>query len=69
MIVKVQRALMSTDGVDRVLIYNQDRSFVYEGGINEDLADILGDQPKAYYEATLGPNGLEIGEEVKAQPW
>ena len=69
MIVKVQRALVTSDGIARVLIYNRDRSFVYEGGVNEDLVDILGDQSKAYYEATFGPNGLEIGEEVESQPW
>ena len=69
MIVKVQRALLSTDGVDRVLIYNHDRSFVYEGGVNEDLKDVLAGRPKAYYEAVMTADGLEIGDEVEAQPW
>ena len=69
MIVKVQRALATTDGIDRVLIYDASRRFAYEGGINEDMVEALGNRPKAYFEAELVEGRLEIGEEVEAQPW
>ena len=69
MIVKVQVSLHSSDGVTRVLIYNQDRSFSYEGGINQDMVDTMGLRPKAFFEASMGPEGLEIGEEVPDPGW
>ncbi len=69
MIIKVQMALMSSDGVQRVLIYNHDKSFLYEGGVNEDMVTLMAGRPNAYFEADLGSEGLEIGDEVEEQPW
>jgi hypothetical protein len=69
MIVKVQVSLASSDGVTRVLIYNQSRSFTYEGGVNQDMVETMAGRAKAYFEADMGPGGLEIGDEVEGQDW
>lgn len=69
----------------RVLIYNEDESFMYEGGINRDLVEALqcdckltpdcpkcrgfGIRLKAFFEAKIKPDGLEIGDEVPPQDW
>jgi len=68
-IVKVQVSLASSDGVTRCLIYNKDRSFAYEGGLNEDMVKTMAGRPKAYFKATLGSEGLEIWEEMPEQDW
>jgi hypothetical protein len=68
-IVKVQVSLASSDGVTRVLIYNQNCTFEYEGGINEDMVETMAGRAKAYFEASMGPDGLEIGEELEDQSW
>lgn len=69
MIVKVQVSLASSDGVTRVLIYNEDKTFSYEGGVNPDMVEAMNGRPKAYFLASMGPGGLEIGDEVDEQPW
>lgn len=69
MIVKVQVSQFSSDGVTRCLIYNADRSFTYEGGLNQDMVDVMAGRPKAYFEAIMGSGGLEIGDEVTEQDW
>jgi hypothetical protein len=69
MIVKVQMSQFTSDGVSRVLIYNESKSFTYEGGVNEDMVETMAGRPKAYFEAEMGPEGLEIGAEVEAPDW
>lgn len=68
-IVKVQQSIVSSQPKPTVLIYNRDRSFQYEGGLNQDMIDTLAGRPKAYFEAHLERTGLVIGEEVEEQPW
>jgi hypothetical protein len=41
----------------------------YTGGLNEDMIDELKGRTLVYYEVTLGPEGLEIGDEVQGQTW
>lgn len=69
MIVKVQMSLASSDGVRRVLIYDRTRRFSYEGGVNEDVVEMMGGRAKAYFEAGIRNGNLEIGDEVEAQSW
>jgi hypothetical protein len=69
MIVKVQVSIVTTFPTPRVLVYNKDRSFTYEGGINADMIKVLAGRPKAYFKAKMTPEGLEIDEEVPAQDW
>jgi len=69
MIVKVQMSLFSSDGTPRCLIYNETRSFQYEGGVNEDMVETMDGRAKAFFEADMGPKGLEIGNEVTDPGW
>ena len=69
MIVKVQMSQFSSDGVPRVLIYNESKSFTYEGGVNVDMVETMAGRSKAYFEAEMGPEGLEIGDEVEDPGW
>jgi excinuclease UvrABC ATPase subunit len=40
-IVKLQMSLATSDDGRRVLVYNEDRSFTYEGGCNQDMIDSM----------------------------
>lgn len=72
-IVKVQQSLASSDGVKAVLIYNEDKSMLHESNTPEEiqpLLAVLGDEPKAYFEADLSPEGkLGIIARVEDQNW
>ena len=72
-IVKVQQSLSSSDGVKAVLIYNKDKSVMHESRdpeANKPLLDVLGDEPKAYFEADLSPEGkLGIIARIEDQNW
>lgn len=69
MIVKVQTSITTTGPTQRVLVYNEDRSILYEGGINEDMLETMKGRLKAYFEAEVTKDGLEIGDEVPPQDW
>lgn len=36
----------------------------YTGGMNADMLEAMGARKVAYFEAEMGPDGLEIGKEV-----
>lgn len=69
MIVKVQLSQATSDGIKRILLYNKDRSFTYEGVFGPDIADAMAGRPKAFFEASMGPGGLELGDEVPDPGW
>jgi len=69
MIVKLQRPLSSS--VAPVLIYNQDRRHQWFVQLSkQQLQALLGDDPKGYFEATVGDSGEPVlGRRVGEQPW
>lgn len=70
MIVKVQLSLQSSNGVAYMLIYNEDRSVMYETEATEEIKTLMEMRPKAYFEAELDDEKkLIIGKEVKHQKW
>lgn len=69
MIVKVQTSLWSTEPVQRFLLYNKERSLVLEGDVGDVVKLKLYGRYKAYFEARVTDDGLELGEEVAAQDW
>lgn len=79
LIVKVQQSLSSSDRVKRVLIYSEDKAVFYETDEREEtnpIAKLLGDRPKAYFEADLvdspyqkGEKSISLGKEVGDQDW
>lgn len=69
MILKVQVSLASSDGVTRVLVYNKDRSFTYQGGVNQDMVDTMAGREKAFFEGGIVDGVLEMGDEVEDPGW
>lgn len=74
MIVKMQQAISTTVKLSsnqvQVLIYNEDKSILYEGALSKkDVKQTLGKRPKAYFEAELVDTRISILKEVEAQNW
>jgi hypothetical protein len=79
-VVKVQRSILDSEGVRKILIYNQDRSVLFEHAeselptnVRELLERELGaDWTKFYTQAAIDANGdvgLAFGERLPEQPW
>ena len=67
MIVKVQ---LSQFPKGRLLIYDKERSFVFEGDATQDVLDIMGARQKIYCLAQInGKNELDIYAETEEQEW
>lgn len=72
MIVKVQLSLASSDGVRRVLVYNESRTFRYEGAAEPDLVAKMAGRDKLYCRATPRADGvldLHPDDETPGQDW
>lgn len=68
-IVKVQVPLAYSHDAE-VLVYNEDRSIQQQFPYSEDLAEIMGEEPKKYFYAHTGLDGyLHLDEEAPAQDW
>lgn len=68
MTVKIQRAIL---GVDCLLVYNKDRSIMYQCPPSEakDVCRMMGKRKKIYASAQMEGTHLVIDEEVKAEDW
>lgn len=70
MIVKLQRALLNTNELAQVLIYNEDHSVVTQLPLCEELSAVFGTRDKFYAEASLDEAGtLSLVKQVPDQPW
>lgn len=71
MIVKVQRSLYSSSGEERVLIYNEDRSFEAEFVMYEGLRSTFAtDEVKYFAHAEIDDDGeLVLLKEADWQSW
>jgi hypothetical protein len=70
MIVKVQVSLATSLPNQRVLVYNKDRSIMYENDVTDDVLELLGDRPKAYFKAHLDKyKKLVLDEQAEDQDW
>ena len=74
-IVKVQISKFSSDGVERVMIYNEDRSVLYEDSDPEQLAaiqaifDSMEFDGKAFFNAHLEGTLIILDELAEWQEW
>ena len=74
-ICKIQRSQCSSDGVQRFLCYNEDRSIeeLFEGPstIADDLNALFDEEKwKCYFHTTIDKNGvLHIGDDAPWQDW
>lgn len=46
---KVQQSLSTNEKDRQVLIYNEDRTMLYQDAITEDLLELLAGEPKGYF--------------------
>jgi hypothetical protein len=56
-VVKVQQSIVTSETKRQVLVYNQDRSIMWQGDITPDLRKVLGDDLKSYWYATVMKDG------------
>lgn len=70
MIVKVQISIATNQPNRRVLVYNKDRSIMYEHDATDEVIELVGDYPKAYFKAHLDKyKKLVLDERVEDQDW
>lgn len=70
MVVKVQISLFTTAAAPQVLVYNEDRSVEWTGFAGQNVIDLMGDRNKAFFEASVRPNGtIDILAEAEWQGW
>jgi hypothetical protein len=69
MIVKVQLSMFTTEHVQQALVYNEDRSVLFEGPAAKDVLSLMGEKLKAYFHADLKNGVLQINEEAPEQEW
>lgn len=72
MILKLQRSLTSSDGVAKVLAYDQHRRYVQEFDCHESVAQLFDDvgTDRVFVEASAGSNRiLKIGRVLDEQGW
>jgi hypothetical protein len=71
-IFKLQLPLHTNAANPKILVYNKDRTHLYEMGITEDLLDLFAPEEgiyKIYCECSLHNEQLLIGPEVEEQNW
>lgn len=67
-IIKIQRSLATSDGQERVLVYNEDRTILQEFDMTDELRELfLPHDLKLYFEATLRDGVLSIGDNLPPQ--
>lgn len=68
-IVKLQRSISSSDGIPRVLVYNQDRTISNEFLVTEEIEKLFkGSSGRLYYEADFLEGGvISLREPVSGQ--
>ncbi len=74
MIVKVQLSQSERDGIKRMLVYNNDRSAVYEGEATNEVIDVMQKMQKRFFHADFidnkdGSKRIQIIKPASWQKW
>lgn len=70
MIVKVQVSMHDSLGRKRVLVYDEAKTFSFEGDLDPDTELLLGGRAKAFFHARIdGQKRIALGEGAPWQPW
>ena len=69
MIVKVQLEITSSHQNHRVLIYNKDRSVLWEGDATKELMVMMKGTLKAFFEAKIKNRKIILGRKIPQQEW
>ena len=71
-ILKVQTSQFSSDNLKTILIYNKDKSILFETNNTEfvgKVMEVMKDQTKAFIKAQLTPNDINVLEVTDNQNW
>lgn len=71
MIVKVQLSIYDSSSLARkVLVYDEKRTFSFEGECPPDILMLMGQRPKAFFHATIdSQKRISLGQEAGWQSW
>lgn len=76
MIVKVQISIVTNMSKASMLIYNYNRSIMYEGEATTEILKLMGEEKKKYFKASLikdpnskGSKRIQLDSEVAKQSW
>lgn len=75
MIVKVQISVGSSDGKKHMLIYNKDKSVMYEDEATDQVLKLMNGRPKLFFEAEVIPHpqnwlkGEKVVNIIKETEW
>lgn len=69
-VIKMQLSLETNLDAQQVLVYNEDRSIMYQQAVIPEILEIMKGRPKAYFYARMAPDKmLDILEEAPEQEW
>lgn len=57
MIFKLQQSIQTSDGIRKMLIYNEDKSIYYEAPITDEIRELMGDNLKIFVKGRLQKSG------------
>jgi len=68
-LVKIQKSIVTTHKRPQVLVYNKDKSVMWEGDLTKEVEALMKNETKAYFEAKLEGTKVVIGSRVSEQCW
>lgn len=69
MIVKVQVSMFTSADNQRVLVYNKDKSVMFEGRATKKVISMMSGRFKAFFKARVKDNNVELIKPAKWQDW
>ena len=69
MIIKIQTSIVTNNSNATSLIYNEDRTIMYEAPLTKDIREIMKGEHKKYFNAHLVDTIINIDDEVEEQEW
>ncbi|MEK6880731.1 MAG: hypothetical protein AABY22_14025 [Nanoarchaeota archaeon] len=69
MIFKVQQSITTNRKKQQVLIYNKDKSIMWEGDMPKDVKKALGDRLKAYFYGELIRTKINVNPNYEYEDW
>lgn len=70
MIFKVQVSLATAHPTPRVLVYNEDRTIEWEGGLSDRVSELMRGRFKVFFEGGINhKDQIELFHEVPMEKW
>jgi hypothetical protein len=68
-IVKIQQSFSTSASKRQMLIYNENRSVMWQSELTDDIRKLLHNRPKAYFNAEIVNDKIKVLDEAEAQKW